>query len=352
VSFSILDPGPVAAALLRRFADQHWRGAMTLRVAQATSRQNLRLAPRLERLADLVYADGGSPAEDLDGHVRSASALRRFGDRLLIVQDDVRALALRDRDREVEAVLLRPGANGRRTFDATRGNKRLKLDLEACLSLPDGRAVVFGSGSARARERVVIVGPDRAPQIKPAADFYRALRSVREFVGPALNLEGAVCHSDRVLLFQRGNGGSNGSSSVNAVGDLSLDGFLAWLDADGPVPHLQSVLQVDLGRIEGVPYGFTDGAVMNDGRIAFISCAEASADVLSDGPVLGVRFGIIDRDRTVEVDDVTGPDGRASLIKLEGIEARLTDSRRFDVVADLDRPDLPALIGELVVGEA
>ena len=244
-----------------------------------------------------------------------------------------------------------PVPNGRRTFDATRGNKRLKLDLEACLSLPDGRAVIFGSGSARARERVVIVGPDRAPQIKPAADFYRALRSVREFVGPALNLEGAVCHSDRVRLFQRGNGGGNGSSSVNAVGDLSLDGFLAWLDADGPVPHLQSVLQVDLGRIEGVPYGITDGAVMNDGRIAFISCAEASADVLSDGPVLGVRFGIIDRDRTVEVAEVTGPDGRASLIKLEGIEARLTDSRRFDVVADLDRPDLPALIGELVVGE-
>jgi len=195
------------------------------------------------------------------------------------------------------------------------------------------------------------VQPDRAQQIRPAAAFYRALRSVREFAGPSLNIEGAVCHGDRVRLFQRGNGGSDGSPSVNAVGDLPLDGFLAWLDVGGPVPQLLSVLQVDLGRIEGVPYGFTDGAVMNDGRIAFVSCAEASADVLSDGPVLGVRFGIIDRDRTVEVADVTGPDGRASLLKLEGIEARLTDSRRFDVVADLDRPDLPALIGELVVGE-
>jgi hypothetical protein len=338
--------------VLRRLADPHWRDAMTLQVAQATSRQNPRLAPRLERLAALVYADGGSLAEDRDGHVRSASALRRFGDRLLIVQDDVRALALRDRDGDVEAVLLRPGANGQRTFDAARGNKRLKLDLEACLTLPDGRAVIFGSGSASGRERIVLVRPDRAPQIKPAAAFYRALRSVREFVGPALNLEGAVCRGDRVHLFQRGNGGSNGSSSVNAVGNLSLDGFLAWLDADGPVPRLQSVLQVDLGRIEGVPYGFTDGAVMSDGSIAFIACAEASADVRSDGPVLGVRFGIIDHDRTVEVADVTGPDGLASLIKLEGIEARLTDSRRFDVVADLDRPDLPALIGELVVGES
>jgi len=54
----------------------------------------------------------------------------------------------------------------------------------------------------------------------------------------------------------------------------------------------------------------------------------------------------------VEFADVTGPDGQASLIKLEGIEGRLDDSRRFDVVADLDRPDVPALVGELVVGES
>jgi len=154
---------------------------MPVEVAQAASWQNPRLAPRLERLAALVYADGGSLAEDRDGHVRSASALR-------------------DRDGDVEAVLVRP---------------------------------------------------DRAPQIKPAAAFYRALRSIREFAGPALNIEGAVCHGDRVRLFQRGNGASDGAPSVNAVGDLPLDGFLAWLDAGGPVPQLLSILQVDLGRIEG-----------------------------------------------------------------------------------------------------
>jgi hypothetical protein len=325
---------------------------MSVEVAQAASWQNPRLAPRLERLAALVYADGGSVAEDRDGHVRSASALRRFGDRLLIVQDDVRALALRDRDGDVEALLLRPGAGGRRTFDTAHGNKRLKLDLEACLSLPDGRAVIFGSGSASARERVVLVRPDRAPQVKPAAAFYRALRSVREFAGPALNIEGAVCYRDRVRLFQRGNGASDGTPSVNAVGDLSLDGFLAWLDAGGAVPQLLSILHVDLGRIDGIRYGFTDGAVMSDGRIAFVACAEASANVLSDGPVLGVRFGILGHDLTVEYADVVGPDGQVSLIKLEGIETRLNDSSRFDVVADLDRPDVPALIGELVVGES
>ena len=324
---------------------------MTVRVARAEARENPRLAPRLEQLAELRYADGGAVAEDRVGHVRSASALRRFGDRLLIVQDDVRALALRDCSGVVEAVLLRPGAGGRRTFDDERGNKRLKLDLEACLSLPDGRAVIFGSGSARERERLVVVCPDRAPQVKPAAAFYRALRSMRAFVGPALNLEGALCDGDRVRLFQRGNGARDGTASVNAVGDLALDEFLAWLDGGGPVPELLSILQVDLGSVQGVVYGFTDAAVMNDGRIGFLACAEASADVLSDGPVLGVRFGILDHDLTVEVADVVGPDGAACLTKLEGIESRPGDSRRFDVVADLDCPNQPALIGQLVLGE-
>jgi hypothetical protein len=321
-----------------------------LQVARVEAREDRSLAPRLGGLSELLYADGGAAAEDRVAHVRSASAVRRFGNRLLIVQDDVRALALRDGAGDVEAVLLRPGTGGRRTFDAGRGNKRLKLDLEACLSLPDGRAVIFGSGSSPARERLVLVHPARAPRILPAAALYRMLRAVPEFAGPALNVEGAVCHGERVRLFQRGNGASAGMTPVNAIGDLLLQQFLAWLDGDGPVPTLQSVWQVGLGQVEGVAYGFTDGTVMRDGRLAFVACAESSTDVRSDGPVLGVRFGICDHDGTVHVADVIGPDGRPTLVKLEGIEADPVDPRRFDVVADMDRPDEPALIGELILG--
>jgi hypothetical protein len=322
---------------------------VTLRVARTEARENAGLAPRLGPLTELLYRDGGAEAEDRVPHVRSASALRRLGDRLLIVQDDVRALALRDASGVVEPLLLRPGAGGARTFDAGRGNKRLKLDLEACLSLPDGRLVVLGSGSTPARERLVILQPDRTPTVRRAAEFYRALRAVREFAGPTLNLEGAVCHGDRVRLFQRGNGAD--ARAVNSVGDLSLEAFLAWLQGDGPVPALQSVLQVRLGAVQGVPYGFTDAAIMRDGRLAFVSCAEPSADVVSDGPVIGVRFGIIEGD-AVEVADVMGPDGRPTQAKLEGIEASPDDARRFDVVADMDRPHEPALIGELLIGTA
>jgi hypothetical protein len=51
----------------------------------------------------------------------------------------------------VRPVLLPPHASGRRVFDDTLGNKLEKLDLEACVMLPDARFVAFGSGSTTGR---------------------------------------------------------------------------------------------------------------------------------------------------------------------------------------------------------
>ena len=49
------------------------------------------------------------------------------------------------------------------------------------------------------------------------------------------------------------------------------------------------------------------------------------------------------------VTDVLEPDRRPTMLKLEGLEARLDDPRAFDVVADMDRPEEPALHAELRV---
>jgi hypothetical protein len=323
-----------------------------LRVVHLDCRYDSRLAPRLRNVVPLTYAAGGSRADDLVDHVRAASAVRNFGGRLLIVQDDVRALAIRDKGGITEAVLLRPGRGGTRTFDDVRGNKRLKLDLEACVVLPDGRAVILGSGSRHARERLVVVGQDGSAQVRRATELYRQLRSVPVFVGTALNIEGAVYHRGKIRLFQRGNGLAAGRQApVNAIGDLELATFLAWLDGDGPVPSLLSVTTVDLGATEGVAFGFTDGAVLADDRLAFVACAEATSDVTSDGPVVGVRFGLIDDSGSVRVADVTGADGRPTRYKLEGVESRPGEPGRLDVVADLDAPDEPALLAELVYSD-
>ena len=107
---------------------------------------------------------------------------------------------------------------------------------------------------------------------------------------------------------------------------------------------------MDLGEIDGVPFGFTDAALTDNGRLAFLACAEDSLDVRHDGPVLGCRFGWLD-DSSVRVTDVVDSNGRPISLKLEGLEARVGTDRVFDVVADMDRVDEPAWVFEMCVDE-
>lgn len=195
-------------------------------------------------------------------HVRSASAIRRPGSRLIVIQDDVNALAVMDASSCIMPLLLPPGADGRRSFDDTIGNKHLKMDLEAAVVLPDGRVLVFGSGSARARESIVVVESETGVRVRRAPGLYARLRKHCEIVGTELNIESVVIQGPRLGLFQRGNGARViGGRSGSLVFDVDLAQLLRWLAGRGPVPNVTDVLEVDLGTIDGVPFGFTDAAV-------------------------------------------------------------------------------------------
>ena len=72
----------------------------------------------------------------------------------MILQDDVSALAVLDPGTgSTQPILLPAGPDGARVFDDARGNKKFKMDLEACVVLPDERLVAFGSGSSRSAKR-------------------------------------------------------------------------------------------------------------------------------------------------------------------------------------------------------
>lgn len=307
----------------------------------------------------LLYDRGGDSAGDLPAYVRAASAIRRQGARLVVVQDDTLALAVLDAAAgSIEPILLPGSPDGVRVFDDLRGNKALKLDLEACVALPDGRLVALGSGSSPRRERIVVLAAPaagsfddtRVPTLIDASDWYAELRSHAEAHGAELNVEGVVIQGERLRVVQRGHG-KRPNTHWNAILDFTLDGFLDWLDRGGATPRVCASLEVRIGASrEGVPFGFTDAAVMQDGRLAFLACAEDSVDVRSDGAVLGCRFGWVDPDdASVLVTDVLEPDRRPTLLKLEGLEARVDDPHAFDVVADMDRPEEPALHAELRV---
>lgn len=302
----------------------------------------------------LLYDHGAHPLEDIPAHVRAASSIRRHGQRLVIVQDDVSAFAVLDpATGSTHSILLPAGPDGARVFDDVRGNKKLKLDLEACIVLPDGRLVAFGSGSSPQREKIVTVAAGKGAMAQQIAadDLYTSLRVHTDARGARLNIEGAVVQGQWLRLLQRGSGKLH-FKPWNAILDVPLVNFLGWLDGRHPFPPVRRVFDVDLGDVAGVPFGFTDAAVTDDGRIAFVACAEDTEDAIDDGPVLGCRFGWLDvESQAVVVTPVVDAGGQPTHLKLEGIETRVGGGSVFDVVADMDRGDEPAQIAELVVRE-
>jgi hypothetical protein len=303
----------------------------------------------LGELVELRYdAASVRPEDGLPAHVRSASALRAFNDCLVIVQDDVDALAARASDGAVAPVLLPARASGQRVFDDWHGNKHDKLDLEACVVLEDGRLVAFGSGLSAARERLVVWDGRRGPRVVDGSAFYAALHGAALPEGARLNIEGAVACGRRLLLFHRGNDArQDGAEVQNLIVGVGLDEFAGWLEGGRQPPPVSSVVGVELGEIGGVPLAFTDAVVVDGGRIVVLACAERSANAIDDGPVLGCRVGVLESDelRMVEVCD----SARAPVaLKLEGIERRPASRFEFDVVVDMDSPDVPAQLGRLL----
>ena len=301
-------------------------------------------AARVAVLDDLVPLRYEQQPAGLPPHVRAASALRRFENRLVIVQDDVNALAVRDDDGVIRAVLLPPDAAGQRVFDDTRGNKAEKLDLEASVTLRNGSFVAFGSGAAPARERVVVWAPGRPPAVVAAPALYREVRAAVTHGKGRLNIEGAVVRGARLELFHRGNDVRGASS--NAIVELRCDETERWL-AGAAIPRVASVTTVELGDERGVPYGFTDAVAIDDDRVVVLACAEDSASAITDGAILGSRVGML-AGRELTMVDVHDARGSRSLLKLEGIERRQGSTTEFDVAVDLDRPSVPAMLGRLV----
>lgn len=306
------------------------------------------------RLTDpraLHFADHGH-GPDLPAHVQAGSAVRHWNGGLVIIQDDVQALALTDGpDAAVLPLPLPAGPDGSVVFGEHLGNKAHKLDLEAALVLADGRLVAFGSGSTDQRERLVVVSPDHAVRLVDGAALYAMLRGTVAFAGSELNIEGAVVSGASVVLFQRGNGAArDGLEPCDAIGWIDLAEFTAWLDG-APVPSLRRVLPVELGSVGGVPLSFTDATALPDGRLAFIAVAEDSPDTYHDGEVVGCRFGVLDGEELRCV-DVLDEHGAPSALKLEGIDwcpQQPEHGWAFVVVADMDDHTVPATMATLLV---
>ncbi len=305
----------------------------------------------IERRA-LWYSEGADTDRDRPAHVRAGSSLGMVGDRIVVVQDDANFLALVDpRSGQVDTVVLPRGDGGLRQFDDARGNKASKLDLEACIVVDDHGVpalLAFGSGATDRRERVIRVrglgGEDPEVDVLDAAKFYAALRATAGFAPGQMNLEGVIALPNGDLCFaSRGNGaGADGARPVNGFAMVDREALLAHLDAPEwkEMPSIGEVFQLDLGTLDGVPLGVTDGIATSAG-ILLSAAAEASPNAVDDGPVTGSAIALIGVDGTTRWAPVVEADGALARVKVEGI--LLAGGVMYGVVDD-DDPAAPSTL--------
>ena len=305
--------------------------------------EDLELSATIVRCDALRYPQ---PDEDPERgeHVRAGSGLAALDtERMIIAQDDMGYLVLRERDGSLRALAL-PARDGRRRFEAALGNLHIKPDLEACAALGDGTVAAFGSGTLPERTGIATVDAAGVVTWRVGAALYERLRAHPFFVGGQLNVEGAVVVGDRLRLFHRGNGQAAGH--LAATLDLDRVAFLAWLRDAGPVPAVLAVQAYDLGRSEGVDYGFTDATHGEAEDVLYLAGAEDSESPLVDGRVVGVRIGVI-RGQSARWTTVQTPDGGPSLLKLEGLAPDPGHPGTYWAVSDVDAPETPALLCQL-----
>lgn len=316
------------------------------------------LRARVAQSTPLFYADGADPALDRPAHVRAGSGAAWIGGVLAVVQDDANFIALVDPDSDtVHSLTLPAGEGGVRQFGTERGNKQFKLDLEACVAVPDGTGemlVAFGSGSTPMRERIVLVsGIPHAPrlEVRDASAFYTLLRGAENFSGSEMNVEGAAWRDGRLMLFNRGNGAPvDGRQPVDATCEVDWRRLRAFLrDPDAPPPAPELVTRYELGDIDGWRLTFTDATTVGD-ALLFTATAEASPNAYDDGPVAGSALGVIDGAgaRWTVIENAEG--GRFDG-KVEGIAPGRRPGTVF-VVIDRDDPHQPSELCEVQLGGA
>ena len=290
------------------------------------------LRPRRIRALDVDPASHPRGA----AHLSAASGLVRVGTRFHVVADDEHHLGSFEPEPSAPVELFRVFAG--RLPDSKKKRKRRKPDLECLVAVPGVRGLpapallALGSGSRPNRVRGVWIGLDAAGMPRgrvrriDLGPLYAPLR--HRFA--ELNIEGAFFVAGELRLLQRGNVGD----PRNACIAFAWQKVLAWLAGQADAPRPASVREYALGAVRGVPYGFTDGAALDDGGWAFSAVAEATDDAYADAPHQGSALGIV------------GADGRlrsvrrlSSTWKVEGIAASAEGgATRFHFATDADDP--------------
>jgi len=292
----------------------------------------------LVRTTPLRFADG-TP-------VRAASGIAPYDDGWLVVQDDATHGCVW-RDGAGTALRLFSPVRGLDLFDEASGTKELKPDLEAVVSLPDGRTLALGSGSTPARMRAVLLS-EASILVAGLAPVYARIADALDVASDQLNLEGACVVGEALRWFQRGVP-SAGAPSASV--DVALDSLLEAAAGAPASVRVSDVRRYDLGALAGVPLAVTDAVALPHGLVLVSAAAEDSPSTYDDGPVVGSALAVLDGDRLVDVAELPLLDGEVA--KLEGLAlvGHRDDVLELVAVIDADDPGVPSLLLELAVAQ-
>ncbi len=291
-------------------------------------------------LRDLSLAAGAHP--HAKPHFSAASGLVCQGGRAYVIGDDEHHLALyRDAHSPGQLHRLLPGNLPQ---DAA-ARKRAKPDLECLFALPNrlapgalggGALIALGSGSRRHRCQGVLIDLD--PLGQPASphqafDLTPLYAPLLPLLGD-INIEGGWIWGNSLILLNRGVDGR----SPNAALHYRLLDFMALVGGRGRALAPHAITPYELGRLEGVALGFTDGAALQSGGWVFSAAAEDRDNSVADGPCAGSVVGRVDAaGRLMAVRRL------AQACKVEGIAAHVDGSGvALCMVTDADDPQRSA----------
>lgn len=275
-------------------------------------------------------------------HLSAASGLVVTDASVFVVADDEHQLAsFAVGQLEAGPLRLHRVVEGDLPADA-RERKRHKPDLEALALLPPdaawphGALWLLGSGSKPNRCRAWVLPLNDLGEIEgrvraiDLATFYAPLQA--EFHD--LNIEGAFVADGVLKLLQRANAGAPRNACIDyAVGEVQA--WLAGTRTAVPVPL--RITDYDLGRVVGVPFGFTDGTALPGGGWVFSAVAEDTRDSYNDGTCAGSLIGWMDADgRLVRTEALAGAP------KVEGLA--IDPLGRLLMVTDSDNPFAPSAL--------
>jgi hypothetical protein len=292
-----------------------------------------------------VELAGATPLRFGDGApVRAASGIAAYAGGWLVVQDDA-THACQWRDGTGTRVRLFPPVRGHDLFDAASGTKELKPDLEAVLTLPDGRTLALGSGSTPLRMRSVLLS-EAAVVLAGLAPVYARVAELLEVPADQLNLEGACVLGSSLRWFQRGLP-SAGAPSASV--DIALDDVLAVVTGRPAAVGVSGLRRYDLGAVDGVALAVTDSVALPNGQVLVAAVAEDSPSTYDDGPTVGSALAVLEDDRVVDFAELPLVDG--AVAKVEGLAVAGHDAGRLVLAAvvDADDPSVPSLLLRLEV---